>query len=389
MIKILYHKTNLKQSYLDINSKEEFPKLYESFNNAKEFIDKSLKGILINNKTIKSTKHPKVSAIIPIYNCDKTITRAIRSIQNQNIINIEIILVNDFSTDETLSMVEEFQKEDPRIKIINNQRNMGILYSRSIGALSAKGEYIFPLDNDDMLLDEDSYSTITQIADRGNFDLIGFKAVYSNYGPNILTNQIKENYFSDFIENSVLFQPELSLYPFRPGKKLGQYDIFDVLLWTKCIKTKIYQKALKKLGKENYSRFMILYEDYITIYILFNTAQSMKYIGKYGVLHIKTRNSGSKRKFTEDQIIIFQLYFIDTVIEFDRNSFQNRKLLVHLIIYLLEKKNIKKLMENNVFNKNFFISCIGKILSIRYISSEDKEEIRKRAIKLNFLEKSE
>ena len=51
MIKILYHKTNLKQSYLDINSKEEFPKLYESFNNAKEFIDKSLKGILINNKT--------------------------------------------------------------------------------------------------------------------------------------------------------------------------------------------------------------------------------------------------------------------------------------------------------------------------------------------------
>ena len=134
---------------------------------------------------------------------------------------------------------------------------------------------------------------------------------------------------------------------------------------------------------------MILYEDYIATYILFNTAQSMKYIGKYGVLHIKTRNSGSKRKFTEEQIIIFQLYFIDTVIEFDRNSFQNRKLLVHLIIYLLEKKNIKKLMENNVFNKNFFISCIGKILSIRYISSEDKEEIRKREIKLNFLEKSE
>ena len=60
-------------------------------------------------------------------------------------------MVNDFSTDETLSMVEEFQKEDPRIKIINNQKNMGILYSRSIGALSAKGEYIFPLDNDDML----------------------------------------------------------------------------------------------------------------------------------------------------------------------------------------------------------------------------------------------
>ena len=88
-------------------------------------------------------------------------------------------MVNDFSKDDTLSIVEQLQKVDARIKIINNQKNMGTLYSRSIGALSAKGKYIFNLDNDDMFLDKDVYWTITNFADKYDFDIIGFKAIYS------------------------------------------------------------------------------------------------------------------------------------------------------------------------------------------------------------------
>ena len=67
----------------------------------------------------KESKNPKVSAIIPLYNCKNLVLKAIKSIQNQNMLNLEIILVNDFSTDNTLSIVEKVQKEDPRIKIIN------------------------------------------------------------------------------------------------------------------------------------------------------------------------------------------------------------------------------------------------------------------------------
>ena len=83
----------------------------------------------------------RVSTIIPLYNCEKTIQRAIKSIQNQNITDLEIILVNDNSIDDTLSIIEKIQKDDSRIKVINNRKNMGTLYSRSIGGLSAKGEY--------------------------------------------------------------------------------------------------------------------------------------------------------------------------------------------------------------------------------------------------------
>ena len=117
----------------------------DSFNKAKSFLDKCLKGILINDLTNITIESPKISAIINFHNSQKTISRAVKSIQNQNISNIEIILVNDFSIDKSLEIVEEIQKKDKRIKIINNKKNMGTLYSRSIGALSSKGVYILKL----------------------------------------------------------------------------------------------------------------------------------------------------------------------------------------------------------------------------------------------------
>ena len=65
---------------------------------------------------------------------------------------VEIILVDDFSTDNTLEIIEELRKEDSRIKIIKNAENKGALFSKSIGALNAKGKYLFFLDSDDLFI---------------------------------------------------------------------------------------------------------------------------------------------------------------------------------------------------------------------------------------------
>jgi len=156
---------------------ETFPSIDESFEKAKNFLENNLKGILLRNISSLSIQNPIATGIIPIYNSKNYISRAIKSIQNQNILNIEIILVDDKSTDDTLSFIKEIQKEDQRIKIISNKKNMGILYSRSIGALSAKGKYIFVLDNDDMFLDKDVFQTITKIAEKGIFDIVEFKGI--------------------------------------------------------------------------------------------------------------------------------------------------------------------------------------------------------------------
>ena len=69
------------------------------------------------------------------------------------------------------------QREDPRIKIINNPKNYGILYSIAIGILDAKGNYITNLDHDDLFLDEDILSTTYVEAEKGNFDILTFLAI--------------------------------------------------------------------------------------------------------------------------------------------------------------------------------------------------------------------
>ena len=145
-IKKLYRTLVKPKSKEDIVRKEKFPKLFISFMKAKKFLKKCLKGILIN-KNINATETPKISAIINFYNNKKTLSRAIKSIQNQNILDMEIILVNDFSSDNSLSIAQNAQKNDNRIKIINNKKNMGTLFSRSIGVLSSKGKYILNKNN--------------------------------------------------------------------------------------------------------------------------------------------------------------------------------------------------------------------------------------------------
>ena len=79
---------------------------------------------------------------------------SIYSVQKQNFQNFEIILIDDYSSDKTLQIANEIKLSDSRIRIINNKKNMGILYSRSIGVLGAKGEFILCLDNDDIFYDE-------------------------------------------------------------------------------------------------------------------------------------------------------------------------------------------------------------------------------------------
>ena len=118
--------------------------LKETLLKGKAYLDKCINSSN-NISYFKSVGLPKVSIIIPLYNCEKTIESVIHSIQYQNFTQIEINLINDFSNDNTLKIVENIQKFDHRIRIVNNHKNMGTLYSRSIGALISRGEYITKL----------------------------------------------------------------------------------------------------------------------------------------------------------------------------------------------------------------------------------------------------
>ena len=91
---------------------------------------------------------PKVSIIIPVYNVEKYLEQCLDSIINQNLKNIEIICINDGSTDNSLKILKKYAKKDNRI-IILSQTNLGAGAARNRGLAVAKGEYLSFLDADD------------------------------------------------------------------------------------------------------------------------------------------------------------------------------------------------------------------------------------------------
>ena len=92
-----------------------------------------------------------VSIIITAYNVEKYIQDAIKSCMNQTFNDIEIIIVEDCSTDSTLSLIEKLMEEDERIHLIQNEKNSGAGQSRRNGLDNAKGEYFLLLDGDDWI----------------------------------------------------------------------------------------------------------------------------------------------------------------------------------------------------------------------------------------------
>lgn len=96
--------------------------------------------------TEQITESPLVSVIMPVYNREDLISNAISSVLNQSYGNLELIIINDNSTDKTLEKIGEF--DDERIVLINNETNKGVSESRNIGLKKSEGKYIMYLDSD-------------------------------------------------------------------------------------------------------------------------------------------------------------------------------------------------------------------------------------------------
>ena len=94
-------------------------------------------------------KAPLVSIIMPAYNCERYIAEAITSVINQTYPNLELIVIDDSSQDNTANIVKKLALKDMRINLYQNERNMGVSKTRNKGIEIAKGEWIAFLDSDD------------------------------------------------------------------------------------------------------------------------------------------------------------------------------------------------------------------------------------------------
>ena len=212
-----------------------------------------------------------------------------------------------------------------------------------------------------MFMDKDVFSVVTNIANKGNFDIVIFNSVYTDLKPDVFSTEVEPTFFDrNHKPNLVLFQPDLGYYNIAPDENLGQ------------------------IHKERYSRFLILAEDDIACNIIFNTAKSAKFIAKYGYIYINNDGSFSKRQQSNAQDVRNYLYILDPLIDFSLDFPKNKKVLVNFIIFLFQKEYLKDLL-NYEYDSKLFNSCLNRILNCKYISDELKNEVRIRGKKLSFI----
>ena len=112
-----------------------------------------------------------ISVIVPCYNIDKYIEKCIKSIENQTYKNIEIIAVDDCSTDNTMTILKKLAETYANLSVYQNDTNRGAAYSRNFALKKAKGEFVGFVDSDDYIT-EDYYEKLLQIAEKENADIV-------------------------------------------------------------------------------------------------------------------------------------------------------------------------------------------------------------------------
>ena len=334
----------------------------------RKYLDKCLK--FSNNHKYNYITKPKISVILPLYNCETTIMPAIHSIQFQNMSKIEILLINDYSTDNTSQIIEKANKYDHRIKIINNNKNMGALYSRSIAALMSKGEYIFGLDNDDMYFYHDVFDYIYKRGKSENLDIIEFLTINVwNYNAEI--TKMKDIYTYHYPEDFYIEQPELGIWLI---KFKGKFLVHNNMIWDKCIKSSIYKKAVNLLGFQRYSKYLIWAEDASINFVIFNLAKNFKYVHKYGILHYKSKSTASFRQSNEVRIF-GEIFFLDIIYDFSSNTQENKDLIVGQAFYIHDRYNINKFNKDR--NSYYLKYVLNKIMKFKYISKLNYRKLKK------------
>jgi glycosyltransferase involved in cell wall biosynthesis len=313
-----------------------------------------------------------VSVFLPIYNKEKYLFRCINSIKSQSLKNIEIIAINDCSTDNSLKMLKKLSKNDNRIKIINNDRNHGLFYSRAKGIINSVGEYLINLDPDDKFKSNSDLKLLYNKAKKSNLDYILY-----------LLKRIprhKSEIKSINLQNKLQLQSE------------------DFYITNKFVKREILVKAYNYLYNDIHKNKWNYHEDNIWNILIRIYSKRNKTLNKY--IYIYKRNNDSLNINKDNSVFIKNsIYRAKTLIKIilnnnvtDSNLYLENYYQYFKYIYQIYNNSILKLNEikNNLINIsfnfldiyynrkdvvndiNYILNCISYNKIIIFFSSENE-----------------
>ena len=262
--------------------------------NYTEFGELALNEKLIYSKNIKYENKPLISIIIPSYNKKDILLKSIRSIQNQNFKNIEIIIVNDCSTDNSTVLFDYLLETDLRIRIFHHIINMGCWRSRLDGVIYSRGKYIILFDAGDLY--EDNYVLLDayNVMEKNNVDSCKF-----------LFRIIRS--FKRLEKSGVFFH-----VGFNPKIVYGTNDIIKLNskvfsfwgnIWNRLVRANIFTKAILLLNELLLNIHKNVWDDVWFNTILHKASYSYTIFERVGYVYLQNGyGEGSPRAKTKEQL---------------------------------------------------------------------------------------
>ena len=347
-------------------SLEEIDK-FRQYNCDKKFIEPFQK--------FEKSENPLITVIITTHNQAHIIHKSLKSVQNQSVKNIEIIIVDDCSRDNTTETINEYQKEDPRIVLLTHDMNEGSIKSRTDGVRLAKGKYITIIDGDDALAHKDILNHSLYIAQKGDIDVIEFKAasfkkrkyrtVVNSYPKINLTN--------------IIYPPELRKKFFIITKNEGIRAVQSRCIYAKLIRNEVFKEALEFIGKKYTDDFITNYEDVImavAIHQVSNSYYYMKELGYYyargqprGHIKLKEKKCKANKGKIKDMGHIKLLHFLIERMGDDEFS---RKMIYHEIISIHHYLNLVYFTNHHY---KYVYEVLDTMIECPYLSDKQKKRL--------------
>jgi glycosyltransferase involved in cell wall biosynthesis len=364
--------------YVKMDEKMEKPfREYISFNN---------QGALLPERKFQKNEKPKVSIVIPMYNEEKNVIQIIRSIQNQSLQEIEIVCVNDNSNDKTLSILNSLKEIDPRILIINNKINRGVLYNRIYGAMESNGEYVTFVDADDCICNINIFKIAYETATKNHkekIDIVHYQTCGATKKDSGELDQFVIFFtFNPNNFNQVIKQPEIGDNYMQKKKNItGSGFVFD----------KIYSKELiyriaDYISPQIWNQNLIYMDDFLLAFASMKMANSIVNIGEIGYFHLidlktsVTSNvweiEGNKLKSPEktNKKIGDLLLILERIYYLTDNEPQTEEFRENILNFMLDKDYLPTIARSIHYDR--YLSLFEKLYVWKHTKNETKTKIK-------------
>ena len=347
-------------------------------NAIKAFISLNKEEKLTTEKKFEISENPKISIIIPIYNNEQSITSTIRSIQNQNLLDIEIVCINDHSNDTSLKILKNLQKNDPRIGVIRNKSNRGILYNLIDGAMQSSGEYVLFMYPGDYLSRSDALLKLYDIATKDyakkleivNFQACDFEIINGEIHIKNLISEIDKSNLTTMIR-----QPDIENYYYNNFKNRKYEVIFD----------KMYRKAVIKrmekfIGPNIYNLNINYFHEYILNFANIVKAKSLAYIEDIFYCHLINNKINNEWEIIDDKLKTPQITnknFIDYILITERifdltsQEVKSIQLRENILKKIGDEQILNALARSLYFDR--YISLYEQLIKWKLIDKETKK----------------